>query len=760
MAASLSAALACADDGSPADPDESERGTETNEAATDSETGEPPPADLPDTPTPNPDYPHLFVRAEHKPIVLERIEREPYASVLAALHARVDKAPAQRPDAEVWHLDTELHNAQIVRGAAFFAWLFDDPDYAEIARARLDAFQADLDTGPLTDSNIRLLHITYAYADAIDLLLGAGYLDEAEAEPYIEEFIALCEQIHEVFVVQDIARLLYLTPSQNNHPIRTALAMAYIANAYPERTEGAAWRDWSLSELDYLLGPKGHYMSEGGAVSEGPDYHQFGFSASYVFFLAMAVSGNEGLSATRDCINRNDADPWGDHGCVQGEAFTFTSAFEHPPYLRGLDWQLALRMPSGHWPPYEDGRLRYFPGAALETGRSGEGGEYLWAWLDADELSMTRGLETIAHHLVHVDDSVPAHEPAFESRFFDAGGVAVLRSGWDRDARWLLFLAEHGDVRKTLHDHVDSLSFQVAAYGEYLLIDPGYYKPSPLDNARTADSWAHNLVLIDGRTAPDKGLLEDFGDADAFMGATHDGEALDYAEGSQSYQDTLVERAVVMVDERYFVVADALSTSAVAAREHRFRVSGWAGYDAGGSFELASTGARWERSLAGVELYLASTAPGLSLEEPAFVEGEAPHVHEITSGHGHHAVLDGVIDALAPGFLAVVAPYRVAAAPGELEAPLSVAALDLGPGVAAWRVAGPDFVDLVMSREADVPGPFLLPDDRLLSTDARLVVWRMEGEAFVLLSRGSVLEVDAVTVVDGGDIDGITVVEG
>ena len=42
-----------------------------------------------------------------------------------------------------------------------------------------------------------------------------------------------------------------------------------------------------------------------------------------------------------------------------------------------------------------------------------------------------------------------------------------------------------------LHDHVDGTSFSLAAFGEYLLIDTGYYKPNSLTNSRTADADAH-----------------------------------------------------------------------------------------------------------------------------------------------------------------------------------------------------------------------------------------------------------------------------
>ena len=68
-------------------------------------------------------------------------------------------------------------------------------------------------------------------------------------------------------------------------------------------------------------------------------------------------------------------------------------------------------------------------------------------------------------------------------------------------------------------------------------MDPGYYKPNDLNNALTAHADSHNVILIDGQGAPDKGLLTDFGDTDAFLENTLDGTAFDYAEARQSYRD-------------------------------------------------------------------------------------------------------------------------------------------------------------------------------------------------------------------------------
>ncbi len=106
---------------------------------------------------------------------------------------------------------------------------------------------------------------------------------------------------------------------------------------------------------------------------------------------------------------------------------------------------------------------------------------------------------------------------------------------------------------------------------------------------------------------------------------------------------------------------------------------GYAGYSSGGTFTLADDGASWERpSGVGVSVHLQSTDGPLVAEEPPYVEDEVPHVHqfELNREVANHAVLDGVITALEPDFLAILAPWE--ADPAEI----SVQRIDVNNGMA------------------------------------------------------------------------------
>jgi hypothetical protein len=82
-----------------------------------------------------------------------------------------------------------------------------------------------------------------------------------------------------------------------------------------------------------------------------------------------------------------------------------------------------------------------------------------------------------------------------------------MRSGWDKDARYLLLDAGPFGYG---HQHEDKLSFVIHAYGANLLVDPGNYA---YDNSPwrryVIGSYAHNLIHVDGQYQRRQGLPRD-----------------------------------------------------------------------------------------------------------------------------------------------------------------------------------------------------------------------------------------------------------
>lgn len=699
-------------------------------------------------------FPRLMVTDDHRSLILSRVEREPYASILADIREIAARPYEQDADPAVWDHDANGHNAETAQANAFLAWLYEDEQSARTALSFMRQLEDDFETNDTWDVNIRMPHTLIGYANALDLLCGTEWLEEGPRLSFEERLGNITDKFYEEYVLTDITREVTLGVSQNNHPIRTAAAIGYAALALPNHPDSQRWLDWAVSELDYLWGEDGQYVQPDGGVSEGPHYYGFAFSPSVAFFIAMENSGADQREYRRDCINRSDEEPWAGHGCVDGERFAFENPIRKTRFHQTVDWSINLRLPSGLRPPLADSYFTRFNGGALLTSFGGEG--YMaWDWINNTErpYDTSKGLDLAAQHLAYYDDTVELTEPPWRNLFLPDAGNAVMRSGWGTEDSWLLLVAENGSARKTLHDHVDGTSFSLAAYGEYLLMDPGYYKPDELDNAVTAQADSHNVVLIDGQGAPDKGLLLDFGDTDAFLENTWDGERIAYAEAHTRYQDTDIERSVVSVEGRYFIVADRMSTERTDTRRYTWRLHGWAGEDDGGTFTLGERGASWERGGAGVDVYVYPTRGTPDIGDPEFVKLGAPSVHEfdLERNVAHHGVLDVSVDGVTPGFLAVLAPYKVGASGAD--GPLAVEQLDLQTqGVLGWQITHAAGVDVVLMREPGTDDDFTLDSGHRLATDGELALVRLDG-SLGLVVRGEVVSLDGEEIADSGGYD-------
>ncbi|MEA2133283.1 MAG: hypothetical protein QOC68_1192 [Solirubrobacteraceae bacterium] len=160
--------------------------------------------------------------------------------------------------------------------------------------------------------------------------------------------------------------------------------------------------------------------------------------------------------------------------------------------------------------------------------------------------------------------------PAARNASFPDGGYFVQRSGWSRDARFLIF--DCGPLGDGGHGHYDLLSFEAHGDGRPLVVDPGRgsYSEAPPNLRRWFRSTAaHNTVCVDGldQTPYSRGRP---------LGPVARGRLL--GRGSAPGLDVLAgealspvyevshQRRIVFVADRYWLIEDRLQ----GERAHRF----------------------------------------------------------------------------------------------------------------------------------------------------------------------------------------------
>jgi len=232
-----------------------------------------------------------------------------------------------------------------------------------------------------------------------------------------------------------------------------------------------------------------------------------------------------------------------------------------------LEFSLHVHKPDGVVPSLSDGDSRSFL-ELLQTGAE--------LYDRADMLYVaTRGAQ--------------GSPPKPRVAHFLASGYSILRSHWGlgaadfADAQYLVF--DCGPLGEGNHGHFDCLSFELAAFGRSLIVDPGRYTYSEAVGEDDGVNWrvhfrgtaAHNTVCVDGRQQTryiPKPVKQPAGDAHGVRGrhkisgpapearllerfhAAH----LDLLHGqARSHEyDALHQRCIVFVDRSYWIVCDWL----------------------------------------------------------------------------------------------------------------------------------------------------------------------------------------------------------
>ena len=244
----------------------------------------------------------------------------------------------------------------------------------------------------------------------------------------------------------------HLTPKRNHRTLELyAIFLAGVA--LPEMAQAAHWRRFAMEQT--LVNMQQDLLPDGVHCELSSDYHHLAVR-NWLHVRTLAARHGVPVPALMDRLLE-----------------------------RALHFSLHVHQPQGVVPSLSDGDVRGFlplldQGAAL-YGRSD------MRWVASQGRQGTPPAQTLA--------------------VFADSGYCVLRSGWGHGAhdfaRAQHLVFDCGPLGEGNHGHFDCLSFELAAGGQALVVDPGRYTYSEAGSTNWRlhfrGTAAHNTVCVDGQ---------------------------------------------------------------------------------------------------------------------------------------------------------------------------------------------------------------------------------------------------------------------
>jgi hypothetical protein len=329
----------------------------------------------------------------------------------------------------------------------------------------------------------------------------------------------------------------HLTPARNHRTLELC-AIFLAAVVFPEFGEAEEWLAFSTHELSSNI--QTDFLPDGVHCELSTDYHHLVLK-NYLWVRKLAH------------LNHIDVPESIDDGIKNA-----------------LEFSVYSHRPDGAIPSLSDGDSRNF----------------------LDLLEQGYELYGSAHLKYVASQGKTGTTPGARSRGFAASGYYILRSGWGdqgesyQDQRYLMF--DCGPLGAGNHGHLDLLSFEMAAYGRPLIVDPGRYTydESGETNWRALfrGTGYHNTVLVDGKNQTryewKKGRFRVMGpEPELELKAFFSRPGLDYVHGvARSHEYPVVhERKILFVHGEYWVIVDLLSADEPHEYDLLFHLSPVAG---------------------------------------------------------------------------------------------------------------------------------------------------------------------------------------
>lgn len=378
----------------------------------------------------------------------------------------------------------------------------------------------------------RVQNWIYAYRHFV-----AGVREPAAAPSFHRRFL---ESIY-----QQVEFLCRNLTAARNHRTLELYAIFLAGVVFPEMRRAVQWREFALEQI--VVNMRTDLLPDGVQCELSTDYHHLVLKN---YLCVRRLSALNRLSVPHE----------------MDEAL-----------VRALEFSMHAHKPDGIVPSLSDGDARGF----LEL--LGQGAELY-------------GREDMRYVAT---GGVAGKAPSERVAHFRDGGYAVVRGGWGADSKAYsddqYLILDCGPLGAGNHGHFDCLSFELAAFGRSLVVDPGRYTYSEAGETNWRIHFrgtaAHNTVTIDGRNQtryvpkpvkePSRHAMGSVrhkvaGPApDVQFERVAAGSRFDLLHGfarSNEY-DVMHERAICFVGRQYWVVADWLHGTDVHRYDLRFQLS-------------------------------------------------------------------------------------------------------------------------------------------------------------------------------------------
>jgi uncharacterized heparinase superfamily protein len=435
-----------------------------------------------------------------------------------------------------WELNRHQHF--ITLGRAY--WQTDDETFAQVFVAQVESW---------IEANPPKLGINWASSlevsfRAISWLWSLQFFRDSDAlTPALHLRLLKLLYLH----ARHIETYLSTYFSPNTHLTGEALGLYYLGALLPQFKRASRWRALGarilIEQLNRHVQPDGVYL-------EHSTYYQRYTADFYTHFLLLARSFDQEslpVEARRTLETKLVA--------LLDHLMHVTRPDGTTPYIGDDD--------GGRLAPLDDRAPDDFRATLAAGAVLFARGDYKHVAGDAPEsLLWLMGREGLEAY-----DALAAHEPADTSRAFTDGGYYVMRDGWSRDSNYMLIDGgRHGAPALNYgHAHADALSFDLAAKGRTLLVDPGTYTYTGASHWRDhfRSSQAHNTLSVDGESSsvPASSPFRWRHVADARALAWHTHARFDYFSGTHDGYARLDgheahERAVLSLKRDYWIVRD------------------------------------------------------------------------------------------------------------------------------------------------------------------------------------------------------------